>query len=37
MLKKIKSLLQLRNITGIENALKMINQINEIEDKYNNS
>ena len=36
MLKIIKKILQLRDITGIDNALKMINQLNGIENEYKN-
>ena len=35
MLKIIKKILFLREISGINNALRMANQINEIEKKYN--
>jgi len=35
MLKKIKKLLRLRNIYGIDNALRMSSEINDIYKKYN--
>ena len=34
MLKIIKRMLRLREISGVDNALIMANQINEIEKKY---
>lgn len=36
MLKILKKMLRLRDISGIDNALKMINQLNEIENEYSN-
>lgn len=34
MLKIIKKMLRLREISGVDNALMITNQINEIEKKY---
>lgn len=36
MLKMLKKMLQLRDISGIDNALKMINQLNKIENDHSN-
>ena len=36
MLKILKKMLQLRDISGIDNALKMINQLNKIENDHSN-